>query len=333
MSEFDVVTFGETMLRLTPPRLQRFEQASTVDVQVGGSESNTAVGLARLGLRVSWRSRLTDNPLGRLISSALRQQGVDIESVLWTKDDRVGLYFLEEGKSPRGSQVIYDRKGSAMARITPDDIPSNWFATDRATWFHTTGITAALSDSAAATALHCVRSAKNANWKVSFDVNYREKLWSVAQARSVCESFLNLADLIFIPSRDCARLFGFTNPEEAARQLASLYPQATIVVTCGIEGAVAHDGPSSSTRQSRLSPRLFHQPAFAAEPVGRLGGGDAFAAGFLARHIVTGDIAESLRWGSAAAAIKYSIPGDFPLLRPAEVAALAESHSSEEVRR
>src|SRR5512144_599786 len=108
MSTYDVVTLGETMLRFTPPDFKRLEQTSSFNAEVGGSESNLAIGLARLGLKVLWLSRLTDNPLGRLIEGTIARQGVDTSRVIWTEADRVGLYFLEEGKAPRQSKVIYD---------------------------------------------------------------------------------------------------------------------------------------------------------------------------------------------------------------------------------
>src|SRR5271170_6974714 len=115
----DVVTFGEAMIRLSPPNFRRLEQARSLDVQVGGAELNTAVGLARLGRRSAWVSRLTDNPLGRLIANQARAAGVSTEHVVWTNEDRVGLYFLEFGAAPRASSVLYDRKGAAIVGIKP----------------------------------------------------------------------------------------------------------------------------------------------------------------------------------------------------------------------
>src|SRR5438067_13128393 len=116
----DVIAVGEAIVRLSPPNFRRLEQAASLDVQVGGAELNTAVGLARLGRSTAWVSRLTDNPLGRLIANQARAAGVSSEHVVWTKEDRVGLYFLEFGAAPRASSVLYDRKGSAIAAIQPD---------------------------------------------------------------------------------------------------------------------------------------------------------------------------------------------------------------------
>src|SRR5438876_2852644 len=145
---FEVITFGEAMLRLSPASFRRLEQARSLEVFVGGAELNTAVGLARLGRSVAWVSRLTQNPLGRLISNHAREAGVATDHIVWTNEDRVGVYFLEFGAAPRASSVLYDRRGAAIAGIRPGMVAwANVFA--GAKWFHVTGITPALSSSAA----------------------------------------------------------------------------------------------------------------------------------------------------------------------------------------
>src|SRR5713101_9937806 len=116
---YEVITFGEAMVRLSPPNFRRLEQAASLDVFVGGAELNTAVGLARLGHSVAWVSRLTNNPLGRLIANRAHEAGVSTEHLLWTEEDRVGVYFLEFGAAPRASSVVYDRKGAAIANVKP----------------------------------------------------------------------------------------------------------------------------------------------------------------------------------------------------------------------
>src|SRR5438105_7310040 len=141
---FDVITFGEAMIRLSPPGFRRLEQARSLDVQVGGAELNTAVALARLGRASAWVSRLTRNPLGRLIANHAREAGVSTEFIAWTDEDRVGVYFLEFGAAPRASSVLYDRKGAAIANVRPGMI--DWRKVfDGSRWFHVTGITPALS--------------------------------------------------------------------------------------------------------------------------------------------------------------------------------------------
>src|SRR5579883_693682 len=163
---YDVVTFGEAMVRLSPPNFRRLEQARRLDVQVGGAELNTAVALSRLGRKTAWVSRLTDNPLGRLIANHAREAGVSTEHVVFTPDDRVGLYFLEFGAAPRASSVLYDRKGAAAAGVRPGMV--DWakvFA--GAKWFHVTGITPALSAGAAETTREAMQAARAAGVRTS----------------------------------------------------------------------------------------------------------------------------------------------------------------------
>src|SRR5712692_9837801 len=162
----DVITFGEAMVRLSPPNFRRLEQTRSLDVQVGGAELNTAVALSRLGRSTAWVSRLTKNPLGRLIANQAREAGVSTEHVVWTKEDRVGVYFVEFGAAPRASSVLYDRKDAAIARIKPGmvDWPKVFSG---AKWFHVTGITPALSPSAAETTREALQAARAAGVQTS----------------------------------------------------------------------------------------------------------------------------------------------------------------------
>lgn len=330
MPRYDVVTLGETMLRLTPPGLRRLEQTTTLDVEVSGSESNVAIGLARLGLTTAWLSRLTANPLGRLIAQTIAGHGVDTSQVVWTDDDRIGLFFLEEGRAPRGSQVFYDRRHSALSQMRPEDLPSTLFQPDGARLLHLTGITLALGPHSAATCQRALELAQAAGWQVSFDVNYRRTLWDPTTARQHCEAYLQRADLIFIPRRDACTLYDLapTLPaDDVLTVLATRYPQATIALTLGSEGAIG--GNAQGQR--------YHQAAFPAEAVGRIGGGDAFAAGFLYASLTTPPatrLQQALAWGAATAALKYSIPGDAPRIERHEVAALlAQGREAADLRR
>src|ERR1700688_819683 len=172
----EVITFGEAMVRLSPPNFSRLEQTRSLDLQVGGAELNTAVGLARLGRSSAWVSRLTDNPLGRLIANHGREAGVSTEHVVWTPADRVGVYFVEFGAAPRASSVLYDRKGSAIAQVAAGMVP--WDVVFKgAKWFHVTGITPALSPTAAEATREALQAARAAKVQTSIDLNYRAKLW------------------------------------------------------------------------------------------------------------------------------------------------------------
>src|SRR5262245_4830943 len=165
------------MIRLSPPNFQRLEQARSLDVQIGGAELNTAVDLARLGRSAAWVSRITDNPLGRLLLNQARSAGVSVEYVLTTPEDRVGVYFLEFGAAPRASSVLYDRRGSAIAAIRTGMV--DWpRVLAGAKWFHLTGITPALSPTAAEATREALRAARSAGVRISIDLNYRAKLWN-----------------------------------------------------------------------------------------------------------------------------------------------------------
>jgi 2-dehydro-3-deoxygluconokinase len=322
MAEYDVITLGETMLRFTPPNLKRIEQTTSFDVEVGGSESNLAVGLARLGMKPLWLSRLTDNSLGHLIEQTIAKFGVDTSRVIWTAEDRVGLYFLEEGKAPRGSRVVYDRRESAISRMRPSELPVNLFQANRARLLHLSGITPALSQTLALTARQAQKLASEAGWLLSFDLNHRTQLWSPEQALAGCTPFLQAADIILAPYSDVCLVFdldrGSTSSEQALAVLRERFPQATIVLTLGGKGSIGSEPDGPITRQD----------AFPAEPVGRLGAGDAFAAGFLYGFLSETEpetrLARALRRGAAMAALKFSIPGEFAVLRRDEVESLME---------
>src|SRR6266508_4428667 len=229
---FDVITFGEAMVRLSPPSFRRLEQARSLDVQVGGAELNTAVALARLGRRTAWVSRLTNNPLGRLIANHAREAGVCTDHVLWTNDDRVGVYFLEFGAAPRASNVVYDRKNAAVAQIRPGMI--DWtkvFA--GAKWFHVTGITPGLSAGAAAATQESLQTAKAAGLQTSIDLNYRVKLWTQAEAGKCMTELMRFCDVLITTEEDLDRVFGIKGKdyEEAAALTAKRFGLKTVAIT------------------------------------------------------------------------------------------------------
>lgn len=324
-TEFDVVTLGETMLRLTADSNLRLEQAENLQVHVGGSESNTAVGLARLGKRVAWLSKMTDNHLGRKIERAIAAHGVCTKHVAWTNEHRVGLYFLEAGTPPRNSQVIYDRANSAFSKFQPNELPLGLFAQQKSKWLHVTGISLWLSDSVRETVAEAARLARSVGWKISFDVNHRSLLCSAKSAREYCQSLFESADLVFLPRRDANNLWEISSnssDENAMSQLLALRSGRPTVMTLGTRGAMASDANQSIT-----------QAVEPVEPIGRLGGGDAFSAGFLSAWLEEQDLRRSLRWATATARLKHSIPGDLPLISRQEVERLIEGTSSETLTR
>ncbi|MDX1992581.1 MAG: sugar kinase [bacterium] len=320
-ADFDVVTLGETMIRLSPPLNETLETARQFDVHIGGSEANTAVGLARLGLRVAWLSRLTDNPLGRSISGAIARFGVDTRYIAWTAEDRVGTYYYEPAVSPRVGQVIYDRAHSAFSKMQPTHLPADLFETNRAKLLHLTGITPAVG--AGEAALAALERAKRAGWRVSFDFNYRAKLWALETALAGCEPFMRQADILFISRTEAQLLYHLNDSQAILDHFHRHYPQAFIVLTMGSDGAAA-----LRPDRERATCAIFP-----AQEIGRLGRGDAFSAGVLYGYLSGFPLDTALRWGAACAALKSTTPGDLPLFTLDEVRHLAEGQQRSGVNR
>jgi len=316
---FDVIAFGEAMVRLSPPNFRRLEQARSLDVQVGGAELNTAVALARLGRSTAWVSRLTDNPLGRLIANHAREAGVSTDHVVWTMEDRVGVYYLEFGAAPRASSVLYDRKGAAIANVKPGLV--SW---DRvfagAKWFHVTGITPALSPSAATTTRAALEAARSAGVGTSIDLNYRVKLWTQEEAGRCMSDLMQFCDVLITTEEDTERVFGIKGRdyEDVAAQVARRFPVRVVAVTLRENPLVWKNKWTAIAWQEG---RVLRTRTYEVEIVDRLGAGDSFAAGLI-HGLLDGDLQKGLDWGVAASAIKHSIPGDFAWITREEVEAL-----------
>jgi 2-dehydro-3-deoxygluconokinase len=315
----EVITFGEAMVRLSPPNFRRLEQARSLDLQVGGAELNTAVALARLGRTTAWVSRLTRNPLGRLIANHAREAGVLTDHVLWTDDDRVGVYYLEFGAAPRASSVLYDRKGAAIANIRPGMI--NWSAVFAgAKWFHVTGITPALSPTAAETTREALQAARAAQVQISMDLNYRAKLWSQADAGRWMTEFMQYCDVLITTEEDIERVFRIQGKdyEEVAGLVARRFPVQVVAITLRENPLVWKNSWTAIAYQHGT---VLRTRTFEVEIADRLGAGDSFAAGLI-HGLLEGDVQKGLDYGVAASALKHSIPGDFAWITREEVEAL-----------
>ncbi len=316
---FEVITFGEAMIRLSPPGFRRIEQAKSLDLQVGGAELNTAVAVSRLGHSASWISRLPDNPLGRLVANHAREAGVDTSHVMYSKDERLGLYFLEFGAAPRASSVIYDRKGSAIAAVQPGMVPwAKVFAGSK--WFHVTGITPALSASSAAATREAMMAAKAAGVKTSMDLNYRVKLWTTTEAGNCLSDLMQYCDVLITTEEDVEKVFGITgsNYEEVAAKVADKFKLDIVAITLRENPLVWRN---TWTGMAYQKGKVYKTRTYEVEIVDRLGAGDSFAAGLI-HGLLGGDVQNALDWGVATSAIKHSIPGDFAWIRPEEVEAL-----------
>lgn len=327
---YDIVTFGEAMIRLTPPAFQRLEQARVLNANASGSELNTAYGTARLGLSTTWVSRLVDNPPGRMIANSAREVGVDVSHVQWTPDGRVGLYYCEMGASTRPSQVYYDRKSSAISQIEPGTV--DWAGILEGTRvFHVSGITPALSASCQAVTEEAIRAAKQAGCLVSFDMNYRARLWSPEEARQCIDVLLHDVDILLTTSDDAAIVFGMEGgPADIARQFVGKYGLKIAVLTIREAPSVLR-GVWSSVAVTDEGQTYASRTKIDLELIDRVGSGDAYDAGFL-YGFLTGDVAKAVSYGDAMSALKHSVPGDHGWITLAEVRSHVERPRTKIVR-
>lgn len=307
----DLVTFGESMLRLSPQDRERLESVRELDVRVAGAESNVAVAAARLGLEVTWLSKLPDSPLGRRATRSLDSHGVET-AVVWDDDRRMGTYYIEFGGQPRGTDVIYDRENAAVTTATPAQLRTD--AVEAADIFHTTGITPALSGTLRETTADLLARAGSAGTTTSFDLNYRSKLWSPAEARETLEELLADVDILVVAERDAREVLDRSGDAEGiARDLDAAFDFEVTLVTRGERGSLAlADGT------------VHEQPVFAADDYDPVGTGDAFVGGFLTTYHGSGDVARAMEYGAATASLKRTMPGDLAVVTPAEVEEVIE---------
>jgi 2-dehydro-3-deoxygluconokinase len=307
----ELATFGETMVRLSPPAGERLETASELELRTAGAESNVAIAASRLGADATWLSKVPDSPLGRRVLGDLRRHAVD-PNVAVSDDGRQGTYYLEHGGDPRGTDVVYDRDGAAVTTTTVNDVDLE--AVHEATLFYTSGITPALSDSLRDTVGALLRECQSAGTSTAFDLNYRSKLWSPEQARECFEELLPRVDVLVAAERDVETVLGREgDPERVVRELRDEFALRTVVLTLGADGAFAldDDGPS-------------RQHAYDAETIDPVGTGDAFVGAFLARRLDGDTTPEALRYAAATAALKRTMTGDLAVLTPAEVEAILD---------
>lgn len=340
----NVATFGEIMLRLSPPGKELLFQSPRLEAVFGGGEANVAVSLAILGHRSRWISVVPANPVGEAALRELRRYGVDVGAVV-RAGRRLGIYFAETGGNERPSQVLYDREGSGLAEAKPGDI--DWpAALDGMDWLHVTGITPALSASAAALTIEAVRAARSRSVTVSLDLNYRAKLWRYGRpAPQVMREIADLADVLVGNEEDCQKALGLGSPVDPASGRLDL--KAYEGLTGEVLAAFPNVGrvaltlrESLSADWNRWSAVMRDRTAFLAGPtyeiraiVDRIGTGDAFAAGLIHGLTKLPTDREALDFAIAAAALKHSIPGDWNLSAEKDILALVKGDRSGRVRR
>jgi 2-dehydro-3-deoxygluconokinase len=301
----DMLGFGEALLRLQPVGDGRIEDAASFHAYVGGAELNTCHALASLGLNAAWFSALPEGPLGRRVLRHLRAGGVDTSLVV-TRPGRLGTYWVEYGRDPRSIEVHYDRRDSTVCHVRREDAP--WEAVRSARVLLITGITPALSPATRELALELAEQAKANGVTVATDLNYRARLWSVAEAAPVLERLARAADVVITAEDDLRTLWGMSGePDDVAREALVRFSPRTLVLTRGAEGGLSLD--EGVVRRAAVFP---------ASRIDRVGAGDAFTAGFLYAQL-TGRRERALDYGLAMAALKHSIPGDTLSTSPEEL--------------
>ncbi len=344
MSSKLVVTFGEIMLRLAPPGFERFLQSPGFVATWGGGEANVAVSTAGFGLPASFVTVVPSNPIADAMIGELRRFNVDTNRIVRGKG-RMGIYFVENGANQRASKVVYDREFSSIALAKPGDI--DWDAAlAGATWFHTTGITPAISESAAALAIEAVQTARAKGITVSCDLNYRKNLWKWGKkASEVMSELVKYVDVVIANEEDCQAALGIEAGVDVhsghldhdayktlAAKVVSAYPNIqTIAITLRESKSASHNGWSACLYDGKdfLMSRHYEITHI----VDRVGGGDSFAGGLIYGLNMLGSKQEALEFAVAASCLKHSLPGDFSRFTLDEVNNLLKGDGSGRVQR
>ncbi|HBR01096.1 MAG TPA: 2-dehydro-3-deoxygluconokinase [Ruminiclostridium sp.] len=344
MTNQKVITFGEIMLRLKPPALERFFQSPSFEATFGGGEANVAVSLANFNMPVSYVTVLPENDIGNACIGELRKFGVDT-SMIKKGPGRMGIYFLEAGANQRPSKVVYDREYSSIALAKPGDM--NWEEIfNGAAWFHITGITPAISASAADLSLEAVKAAKKMGLKVSCDLNYRKNLWKYGKtAVEVMSKLTEYVDVVIANEEDCQKSLGIHVDvavekgelstdiyEQLARKVLEKYPHLELVaITLRESRSADQNGWSACACDG--SKFYVSRKYEITDIVDRVGGGDSFSAGLIYGINKYADIGDALNFAAAASCLKHSINGDFNRVVVSEVEKLMGGDASGRVQR
>ena len=297
MPRFDVTSFGEGQLRYCVPAGTRMERVSQFDVYVSGTEANVTGLLSRLGWSCGWVSALPDTALGNRVANEYKMAGLDISAVRWVKDGRLATYYVEYSVPPRSTTVMYDRKNTPFSQLTVDQIDWEYLLDTRLV--HLSGITVPLSDSVREIITEAVRRAREKRIPVSFDTNYRSRLWTPDEAAQVSKPLIEQVDVFFCERSSAQRLYACSGtPREMIQQLGEMIAARYLVISLGEEGLIGWDRE-----------QFYEQPAREVGIVDRIGAGDAMVAGVL-HGWLQGDFAKGIRYGAVTAALALSQYGD-----------------------
>jgi 2-dehydro-3-deoxygluconokinase len=337
-----VVTLGEIMLRLSTPDFKRFVQSDNFDVTYGGGEANVAAALCNYGLQGTFVSKVPDNAIGQSAINHLRRYGVDTQFMV-RGGKRLGIYFLETGASARASQVIYDRADAAIAEADVADFDFDKIFED-AVWFHTTGITPALSDKAAALTEAALKAAKAKGITTSIDLNYRKKLWSKEKAKEVMTRLCQYVDVCIGNEEDAETTLGFKSKgtdvtkgelnlagyKDVFQQMKEKFGFKYIASTLRESYSASDNGWSALVYDGK---EFYHSKKYEVRIVDRVGSGDSFASGFIYGLVSGMEMKDAAEFGVAASALKHTIPGDINHATLNDVKGLMKGDASGRVQR
>lgn len=338
-----VITFGEIMLRLSPPGNKRFTQADELEVTYGGGEANVACSLANYHIDSCFVTKVPDNPIGQSAVNHLRRFGIDT-SCIKKGGERLGIYFLETGTAQLPSHVVYDRVHSAFSEAEPKEFPWEKILPG-GTWFHFTGITPALSDNAAEITLAALKAAKELGLTVSCDLNYRKKLWSPEKARQVMTELAKYVDVCIGNEEDAEKIFGLKVPDSdidagklnhagyaaLAKQLKQEYGFKIVAISLRDSYSASNNGWSGMLFDGV---QCYQSKTFNIFPINdRVGSGDSFAGGLIYALLKEKSLQDTINFAVAASCLKHSIPGDFNQVSKEEVELLVRGNESGRVQR
>ena len=337
-----IITLEEIMLRLSTPGNTRIVQSDSFDVNYGGGEANVAVSLANYGHDAYYVTKLPKHEVGQAAVNALRRYGVHTDYIV-RGGNRVGIYYLESGSAMRPSKVIYDRADSAIAKANSSDFDFDAIM-EGADWFHFSGITPAISDSAAELTLIACKKAKEHGVKVSCDLNYRKKLWSVEKAQSVMTPLMEYVDVCIGNEEDAQYCLGFKPDADVEagntsadgyysifKQMKEKFNFEYVVSTLRESYSASHNGWKALIYDGK---EFYESKHYDIEPiVDRVGGGDSFSGGLIHGLLTMDNMKDALEFAVAASALKHTINGDFNLVSKEEVESLAKGNANGRVQR
>lgn len=343
----NIVTMGELLLRLSTTNHNTFRQADVFQVNYGGGEANVAVSMAQFGHNVKFVTKLPDNPMGDCAINEIYKMHVNTDDIV-RGGERIGTYYLETGSSVRPSKVVYDRKHSSISEAVPEDFDFDKIF-DGADWFHFSGITAGISKKGALLTEAFVREAKQRGLKISVDINYRGKLWTMEEAAKVMPGLVEMADVAFAGTVDCIKIFGCTKAnggnevmaiqdkeagEEVISEMADKYNLSYVINSQRESFSATHNIIAARIYDAQSKQMCYSSKYDVDSIVDRVGGGDALAAGVISSLAYDfKDYKRAIEFGAAASAIKHTINGDYNIATAESVMELMKSGGNGIIKR